>query len=230
MRILAIIPAYNSENTIQQVIEGLKSNFQNRDILVVDDGSTDSTYEKASQMGIRIIKLDQNMGKGMALKSAFQIAIDSDYDAVITLDADMQHPPELCADFIKKAAETGADIIIGNRMHDIVNMPFARRLSNFLSSFFVRLWTRKRIPDSQCGYRYISGWIIEYSDLRVKNYQIETELILEASRLGATFDTIKIPTIYESAESNLNGFSETFRYIGLMITHPFRKREHLDEN
>jgi len=225
MKTLAIIPAYNAEKTIGEVIEGLLKTFDAEDILVVDDGSNDATFAIAKNYGVRVMRHENNTGKGAALKTAFHIALDDCYDAVLTLDSDMQHPPELARVFIEEMERSGADVVVGNRLGDISAMPVQRRFSNKTTSFFVRLWTGAKIPDSQCGYRLIKKWIIEQAELRIEHYQIETELVLEAARLGAKFSSVPIPTIYNENESKMNAFAETFRFIGLMLAHPFRRKE-----
>jgi glycosyltransferase involved in cell wall biosynthesis len=224
MKILAIIPAFNAEKTIGEVVEGLLSTFDKSDILVVDDGSSDSTYEIAGNKGLRAIKHSKNSGKGAALKTGFRIALDDGYNAVLTLDSDLQHPTMLAENFIQKFERGEADIILGNRMTDLSQMPRSRRFSNTVTSFFVRLWTGKKIPDSQCGYRLISAKILKAADLRLSSYQAETEMILEANRLGARFATISIPTIYNDSVSSIRPFKETAIYIGLMLSHPFRRK------
>ncbi|RKZ31061.1 hypothetical protein DRQ36_03330 [bacterium] len=222
MKILSIIPAFDAEKSVGKVIDGLAKTFDLADILVIDDGSGDKTREIAVERGVRVIGHKKNSGKGAALKTGFKFAIENGYDAVLTIDADMQHPPELAKDFITEMEETDADIIIGDRLGDLSNMPIQRRFSNKTSTFLVHLWTGKRIPDLQCGYRLIKTWIIEKADLRTNFYQMETELVLEAARLGAKFSSVPIPTVYNEYESKMNEIGEVFRFIGIMIAHPFR--------
>ena len=224
MNILAISPALNSEDTIPELVARLEKTFDLEDILLVDDGSSDGTFELAKSLGINAIRLEINSGKGMALRAGFNWAIARDYDAVLSIDSDLQHPPELCGEFIREMKDTGADIVLGNRMADLTQMPKQRRFSNKTTSFFVRLWTGRDIRDSQCGFRLIKTEILRKADLRVKRYQTETELILEASRLGAKFSSVPVPTIYNGRPSNINAFAETLNYIGLMLSHPFRRR------
>jgi len=223
VKVLAISPAYNSEKTLETLIEGLTETIDRDDILIIDDGSSDMTSEIANSLGVRTIRFENNMGKGNALKAGFAEAIRGGYDAALTIDSDLQHQPELCKDFIEKMIETGADIVIGDRMSDISDMPTARRFSNKITSFFVRLWTGEKIRDSQCGFRLIKISVLEKIDLRIQRYQTETELILEGARLGAKFAYVPVPTIYNDQPSNIDAFSETLRFIGLMLGYPFRR-------
>jgi glycosyltransferase involved in cell wall biosynthesis len=103
-KILVIIPAFNAGKTISQLIEQISSNnIRKEDILVVDDGSLDSTYEIVKRCGVRVIQHKKNKGKGEALKTGFGYAIREGYSGVITLDADLQHDPKFIPEFIKKA-------------------------------------------------------------------------------------------------------------------------------
>lgn len=225
MKILALIPAYNAAESIAEVIDGLrKAGFDGDSILVVDDGSTDSTSRVAEESDVSVERHEHNRGKGAALKTGFAYAIEKGFDAVLTLDSDMQHPPSLAPKFIEMQRETRADIVLGNRLSDLSDMPLHRRFSNLTTSFFVRLWTGAGIRDSQCGYRLISTEILKKLDLRTNFYQAETELILEAARHDAIFANIQVPTIYNDYESKMNPFTETFRFIGIMLVHPFRRR------
>ncbi len=226
MRMLALIPAFDAENPLPNVIKGLiDTGFEPADILVVDDGSSDKTTETARAPGVEVITHEKNKGKGEALKSGFAFAIDNRYDAVLTLDADMQHPPELAGRFVDEMMRSGADIILGNRMNDLSNMPPHRRFSNLATTFFVRLWTGKKIGDSQCGYRLIKTDLLKRLDLRTGHYQTETEIILEAARNRAGFSSVDVPTIYNDHKSKLNPIIETLRFIGIMLSYPFRKKK-----
>lgn len=225
MKNLAVIPAYNAAESIAEVIEGLKkAGFDNDSILVVDDGSRDSTSRVAEESDVLVIRHEQNLGKGAALKTGFSYAIEKSFDAVLTLDSDMQHPPSLAPKFVEMQRETRADIVLGNRLSDLSDMPLHRRFSNLTTTFFVRLWTRAEIRDSQCGYRLIRTDILKKLDLRTNYYQAETELILEAARHNAIFANMQVPTIYNDYESKMKPFTETFRFIGIMLSHPFRRR------
>jgi len=224
VKVLAISPAYNAEDTLEPLVDGLVELFERRDIVIVDDGSSDSTWKLAKSLGVRTIHFEKNFGKGHAVKAGFAEAIANGYEAALTIDSDLQHPPELCRDLIDTMAESGADIVIGDRMGDISTMPLQRRFSNRATSFFVRLWTGERVRDSQCGFRLIKTALLGRVDLRVERYQTETELILEAARLGAKFAYVPVPTIYNDQPSNIGAFAETLRFIGLMLGYPFRRR------
>lgn len=102
-KILVLIPAFNAEKTISSLINQISVFIARRDILVVDDGSTDRTYQLAKESGANCLQHKKNKGKGKALRTGFEYALRERYSGVITLDADLQHDPKFIPEFIKKA-------------------------------------------------------------------------------------------------------------------------------
>jgi len=116
---LVIIPCYNSERFIERVVKDVKKYL--KDILIIDDGSTDNSLEKIKKIkNINYIALKKNKGKGAGLKTGFGYAIKKSYQAVLTIDSDYQHKPYDIPNFIK--AYDKYDLIIGTRMHNTKNM------------------------------------------------------------------------------------------------------------
>jgi glycosyltransferase involved in cell wall biosynthesis len=180
------------------------------DILFVNDGSTDATGELLSKLGVKTISLEAHFGKSEALKAGFQFAIQHGYDAVITMDSDLQHAhkmvPHFVADFKK-----GSTLVLGKRNFQMAAMPFARILSNSLSSGLVRLLTNKQVSDSQCGFRLIAK---DYLDISVnsRGFQFETEHLVHACWSGATVSEIAIPTIYNQSKSAMKYGQDTLKF------------------
>ncbi|MDP3024350.1 MAG: glycosyltransferase family 2 protein [candidate division Zixibacteria bacterium] len=102
-KILVLIPAFNAEKTISSLIDQISAFIARKDILVIDDGSTDKTYQLARESGANCLQHKKNKGKGEALKTGFEYALEQGYSGVITLDADLQHDPKFIPQFIKKA-------------------------------------------------------------------------------------------------------------------------------
>jgi glycosyltransferase involved in cell wall biosynthesis len=185
---------------------------------VVDDGSDDNTGKIAQDSGVRVIIHSRNLGKGAALRNAFMAAMDANYDAVITMDADLQHPPELIPSLIEPI-EHGADIVVGNRMHDISSMPFERRFSNFLSTFFTSIWAGTQLKDSQCGFRAIRCDLLRESILLTNRYQLESEMLIEAGRKHAKMAFVDIPTLYNGNRSSFRPIADTARFIAFLLSY-----------
>src|SRR5439155_662714 len=130
MRVAVLIPAYQAGAQLQDVLARVAALAECSQVLVVDDGSTDDTAAVARAAGVRVLALPVNRGKGHALVTGF--AALPDCDAVVTLDADGQHPPECVPDFVR-AAEAGADLALGVRVRSAA-MPPLRRFANRFSS------------------------------------------------------------------------------------------------
>jgi len=217
-KILVLIPAFNAEKTLSSLIEQISANnIKKEDILVVDDGSFDSTYEIASSCGVNVLQHKKNKGKGEALKTGFKYALKEGYSGVITLDADLQHDPEFIPEFIKKT-ESGvnSDVLIGTRIINLKIMPFPRWLSNNLTSIIVSILGDTKVRDSQSGYRYISTEVLKTVKLKTKKYELESELLIKAGRIKFKIDPVPISTIYEGSKSFINPLVDTGRFIKLM--------------
>jgi len=222
MRTCILIPTYQGERSLPELFDKMPESISAEDILVIDDGSKDRTSEVCSDCGIKVIRHENNRGKGAALKTGFAYTLENNYDAVVTIDADLQHPPELIPGFISEL-ESGADVVVGNRVRDIT-MPIERRLSNFLSSFWISVLAGRKFPDSQCGFRAVKRWIIEQAHLHFNRYQTESELLVESARIGAKISFISIPTIYNGDRSYFNPITDTARFIAFVLMYyPTRK-------
>src|SRR5262245_38496017 len=149
MRVAALVPAYQAAAHLGEVLLRLQALEAPPDTLVVDDGSRDATAEVARTFGARLHSFAANRGKGHALLKGFELL--SDYDAVVTLDADGQHPPECFPAFVT-AAEAGADLVLGARTRSR-DMPGLRRFANGMSSSWTTALAGRTVSDSQCGYR-----------------------------------------------------------------------------
>src|SRR4030067_776827 len=151
MKLCVVIPAYNAEDTVGDVVTGSKKYLQ--DVIVIDDGSVDNTAVAAEAAGAVVIRQSENLGKGDALKTGFRYAIEKNYDAVITIDADGQHYPDEMPKFIDKYKEGGQQIIVGSRMHAKSYMPKYRYRCNIVGVILISVAARQYIADTQSGNR-----------------------------------------------------------------------------
>jgi len=219
MKKCAIIPAYNEEKTIRQIVQKT-SNYVD-EVIMVDDGSTDNTLEEIVNLNANIIKHEKNKGKGVALKTGFKYALGKNYDVILTLDADGQHLPEEIPLLLQKIEEY--DIIIGKRKRDR-KMPLIRKIANSLSSAILSYLTKQKITDSQSGFRAIKNSVIKDIKLETKNYDIETEFLLRAAEKGYKIGEVEISTIYGS-KSKINPFLQLYRFFSLVTKEIFKKQK-----
>jgi len=215
MKTAVLIPAYNEEKRIAQLIEEVVKSVP--DVIVVDDGSTDATADVVAGTRVFLLRQRKNLGKGAALRIGFDYILSKGFDSVLVMDADGQHAPADIPHFIKKALETNAGIILGNRMGKAGNMPLVRRLTNKIMSFILSFIVRQKIPDSQCGYRLIKRKVLETVRLNSSNYEIDSELLLEANKAGFKIDSIPVKTIYGGQKSCINPLVDTLRFFKLIF-------------
>jgi len=214
MTIPVLIPVYNEQATIGQLIKDCR-NYSD-DIYVVDDGSIDRSSEIAKNEGAIIIKHNRNKGKGASLHSGFKEIFKKDFDAVIIMDGDGQHDPIEIPRFIQKCKEGNIDLILGNRVKK-KNMPFIRRLTNKFMSSIISSIVGQKIPDSQCGFRLIKRGILKKIDIKASNFEIESEIIIKAWRMGGRIVSIPISTIYRREKSKIKPMVDAIRFLKLII-------------
>jgi glycosyltransferase involved in cell wall biosynthesis len=156
MRILVAIPSYNEQATIADVVQGVRESLPGYDLLVVDDGSTDSTRNVLEALCVARARHLCNLGYGRAIQTAVKYANRHGYDALVTLDADGQHDPSQLRGMLEEFLRGPWDLLIGSRYsvsHDYSGAPFARRIGMAMFSFAVHLMTGRRIYDTTSGLK-----------------------------------------------------------------------------
>jgi glycosyltransferase involved in cell wall biosynthesis len=213
-----VIPAYNPGGALSSVLDGVKRHIRADRIVVVDDGSSDGTARLAEAAGVGLIRHETNRGKGEALKSGFAHLIGLEgVEAVFTIDADAQHDPGEIPSFARAFRAGRGDLLIGNRMDERAGMPPIRVLTNIVTSAVVSALARCRVEDSQSGYRLIATDVLRKIDLVTSRYETESEILIKASRIGATISSVPIRTIYGSEESTIHPFRDTVRFFVLVF-------------
>ncbi|MCM8772935.1 MAG: glycosyltransferase family 2 protein [Candidatus Omnitrophica bacterium] len=214
--ILIIIPCHNEEKNIGLLLKNLKKNFKN--ILVVDDGSTDKTREIAEKEEVFVISHNYCKGKGEALKTGFKFALEKDFPAVITIDGDGQHLPEDAIKFVqvyRKKPNIG--IIVGKRDILSKNMPLIRKITNISMSFLISLISFHWIPDTQCGYRLINKEVLRKVKLYTSHFETESEILIKAGWFGFKIKSIPVETIYKEEKSKIKPLKDTLRFFKMII-------------
>ncbi len=220
LKVAALVPAYQAAAHLGEVLMRLQALPSPPHVLVVDDGSRDATAEVARQFGVRVHSFAANRGKGHALLAGFELL--RDFEAVVTLDADGQHPPE-CLPSLVEAAERGADLVLGRRAIG-GDMPPARRFANRFSSAWVSAIAGQRISDSQCGYRLYRREVLARTPVRASRYEVETEMAVRAARLGFRVAEVEIPTVYGDETSHLSPTRDVPRIVGMLVRLSFEGR------
>ncbi len=211
MKVCIIIPTYNEEINLGNLLTELK--IHNYDILVVDDGSVDRTEQIVRSAGVRAIRHKERQGKGASIRDGFNFALENNYEAVITMDGDGQHAVQDIPRFIAKAEEKKFDIIVGNRMDNTRGMPLTRLATNWVMSKIISGLCKQPIPDSQCGFRLISCEVLRNLVIDCSQFEIESEVLIEACKKGYRIASVLIQTIYGKEKSRINPFWDTLRFF-----------------
>ena len=212
MTIAVLIPAYQAAAHLGDVLLRLQTLEECPPIMVVNDGSRDATAEVARQFGARVLSFAGNRGKGVALIEGFR-ALD-EFEGVITLDADGQHPPECVPAFVA-SARAGADLVLGRRRRTN-DMPPFRRFANALSSGWATTLAGQQISDSQCGFRFYARELLRRTPMTPGRYELETEVAVRAARLGFRVAEVDIPTVYGGGGSHIQAFRDVPRIVGVL--------------
>src|SRR6266571_4766911 len=156
---LVIIPAHNERDSIERVIDEVRSANHGMDILVVNDASTDDTSEVARNMGIRTADLPFNLGIGGAVQTGFKIAQRLEYDIVVQVDGDGQHDPSCIDDLVAPIINGEADISIGSRRLGNGNFkpPLTRSLGIRFFSWMTSKATSQKVTDCSSGFRALNA-------------------------------------------------------------------------
>lgn len=219
------MPAYNAEDTVGDVVSGVKEYLQ--DVVVVDDGSQDNTAEEAKKAGAIVIRQKENLGKGDALKTGFKYAIEKNYDAVITIDADSQHLPDEMPKFIEKYKEGGHQIIVGSRMHDKSCMPAYRYRCNIVGVILISVAARQYIADTQSGYRLYDVNMLKDINIKFPRFQTETEILIKAGKKGYKITSVPIKALYNErteTKSHFKRVADTYNICILVLKSCLWKR------
>lgn len=208
-----LICAYNEEKHVREVVNKTLKHIKK--VIVVNDGSVDNTLKELKRTKAVILNHKTNRGKGEALRTGFRYCLKKRFDPIILLDADGQHDPAEIPKLLKKLEE-GNDIVIGRRRKRKSEMPILRRCTNFLSSHILSLILKQRVHDTQSGYRVIKAKVLKNLNLKSKQYDFESELLVKAAKKNYKLGEIEIRTIYGAETSTIHPVKDTFRFFRLI--------------
>ncbi|HSW54565.1 MAG TPA: glycosyltransferase family 2 protein [Ignavibacteriaceae bacterium] len=213
--VCAVIPFFNEKETLNLVLDETLKYVSY--IFAVNDGSNDDTYQiEREKSELEIIDINKNYGKGKALRVGFEAAISSGYEIVVTLDADLQHEPKYIPRLIEGLQSF--DIVIGNRLKNLKDMPIQRRLSNKLTSFFLTLKTGQNILDSQCGYRAFRTEVLKEVKTNYLGFEAESEILVKAAKKGFKIGFVDIPTIYGNEKSKMRPVQAIVGFLRVLFS------------
>jgi glycosyltransferase involved in cell wall biosynthesis len=206
MLISVIIPVYNEELTIGNIIDRTKTALQQiglpYEIIVIDDRSYDKSLEVAKKRKVKVLTLKQHLGKGYALRAGFA---EAKGDVIITIDSDGSHRPEELKRVLAPVMKNKTDLVIGSRYLNQKNVA-ARKLNAFgvkLFNFLIQLLTGTAITDSQSGYRAMKREVLDGQNLKSGEYEIESEMLVKTAKAG--FRVSEVPITFEQRTYGRSG-------------------------
>ena len=211
MSVTVVIPAYEAKATIGRLAAEIRA--QGLPVIVVDDASSDGTAEAAEIAGACVIRRRTNGGKGAAFREGAAAALRGDFDWILTMDADGQHLPSEIPLFLNKARQTGADLLIGNRMDRPRGMPLDRWFTNFGMSALLSCVAGQSVPDTQCGFRLIRRRVLETIQLNCDRFEVESEMIVRAAWAGFKVASVPVTSVYRRQISFIRPIQDTVRFI-----------------
>ncbi|MBN1620370.1 glycosyltransferase family 2 protein [candidate division WOR-3 bacterium] len=213
--VAVVIPAFNEETAIGGIVKKIRDNY-NLTVCVVDDASTDLTSSKSKEQGAVILKSEKNMGKGASIIRGMNWAAAEGYKGAVLMDGDGQHIPDEISVFLKALGKDFDCIIVGVRKFCLKDMPLPRIFSNKSTSLVCSILSKKRIRDSQCGFRYLSCGIFKELRLKTRRFQTETEILIRAARKKSEIREVEVSTHYGDEVSHINPTADTLRFLKLI--------------
>jgi uncharacterized protein (DUF2062 family) len=196
MKFCVVIPCFDHAATIAAVAQSAKFFCP---VIVVDDGSVPPLPEFP---GCDWIRLQKNSGKGAALRAGFQRAVALGFTHAITMDADGQHFAEDLPKFLAAASAQPEALVVGVRDFFAAGCPTHRRRSNAVSTFWFRVETGVRLPDTQCGFRCYPLALAQKLKINSGRYALELEFMVRAAWTGAPIFPVPVKCTYEGGLRN----------------------------
>lgn len=195
MKVYIILPAYCEEKVIKDVIKAIKREGY-KDIIVVDDGSSDNTYEEAFSTGVITISHPINRGKGAATQTGIDAGKLLNADIIVTMDSDGQHDPKDIKKLIKPILDDKVDVVIGSRMINNKDMPKSRILMNKVANVVTQIFFGLMVTDSQSGFRAYSKKAYNSVYTYMDRYEFESEMLGQIKDAKLRIEDVPIKVIY----------------------------------
>ncbi|WP_051321376.1 DUF2062 domain-containing protein [Chrysiogenes arsenatis] len=203
---LVVVPLYNHGDTIRSVVTEVLTYHPH--VMVVDDGSTDGGAETITDLPITLLRHAENQGKGVAIQTAAQAALEQGMSHIITIDADGQHSAADLPAFFAAIAQSPEDIIVGHRDFDSPNVPESSKFGRSFSNFWLRLQTGKALTDTQSGFRAYPLILFEHLRFQQSRYAFEIEVLVKSAWAGIRLRSIPIAVYYPPAQERVSHFDK----------------------
>ncbi len=206
-KVTVVIPAYNEEKGLPKVIDEIPKDIVH-EIIVVDNASTDGTYEIAKNLGIKVIRHEKNLGKVASIHTGIKNAKG---EIIVLIDADYTYPAGNIRELLDKLNE-GYDLVVGSRFLDgTKNISYINRMGNKIFSLFASYVGGIRITDSQSGFRAFRKDFFKEINPTSYGFEFETEVTMKALKKGYRLAEIPIEYRKRIGKSKLNPIADGLR-------------------
>ena len=217
MRVLAVIPAYNEEESIVPTMEEFLETDTGCDYVIINDGSSDETESICRQHGYNVISHPTNLGLTAGFQTGVKYALANDYDAVIQFDSDGQHVPGYIRPMAEKMERDGADIVIGSRFVKRKKSFSARMIGSRLITASIKLTTGKTITDPTSGMRLFNRAMMEEFAKRF-DFGPEPDSVAYLMRKGAKVSEVQVRMRDRTAGESYLNFAKSISYMARVVT------------
>jgi glycosyltransferase involved in cell wall biosynthesis len=229
MSILIILPAFNEEATLGDVVLGIQRSLPQADILVVNDGSTDATEAISRSNGVILLNHPYNMGIGATMQTGFLYALSAGYDMAVQIDADGQHSPEFLPSLLQPLFEKKCNLVIGSRYLSDggFKSTLPRKMGIRFFSGLVWLFTGKKATDPTSGFRALDRKVLELFSKEYPSDYPEVEALISAHKQGLTFQEVETIMRHRQGGTSSIGILSAFYYmvkVSLSISIGFFRR------
>jgi glycosyltransferase involved in cell wall biosynthesis len=201
--IVVAVPVFNNERTVAKVVREILD--MNLPVLVINDGSTDSSSKNIAGLPVSRIDFPANRGKGAAIRSAFTWAKKNNFTHIITIDADGQHDPQDIPHFVEKIKKFPNRVIIGKRNFNM-DVPGKSRFGRGWSNLWIRIVSGKNTPDSQSGFRAYPAGLLGDMKFLGRRYEFEVEVLARSAWAGLEFDWVDVSVRYFQGAERVSHF------------------------
>ena len=217
-RVAALIPAYQAAATVGQVVRDTRAMVP--DVVVVDDGSSDTTGEVARAAGAVVLRQEPNAGKGAALGRGFTHLRAAGFTHAVTLDADGQHYADEIPRLLAALPDDGRAIVVGVRRKEGQEIAAVARFGNWVADGLMTLIAGQALPDTQSGFRVYPLAATLSLAATGSRYDFETEILLRAARRGIPLVGVPVRVFYPPIDERVSHFDpwlDTLRIVGTVV-------------
>lgn len=206
-KVILIIPAYNEAENIDRVVQNIVNNYPEYDYVIVNDGSTDQTYEICRQKGYHVLNLSVNLGIGGAVQAGYLYAKRNHYEIAVQIDGDGQHDVAYVRDVIEPIRQGQADVVVGSRFMEKEGFQSSasRRMGILLLSTFIKICTGKRVYDVTSGFRAVNTKFIDIYGMDYPRDYPEPEALVIAMVYGGKVK--EVPVVMRERQSGTSSIN-----------------------